>query len=223
MTTYTPNHILTTALAVTAGGTEFISRARANETRQTPSSVATIRALEALQTPDTPAERREEITRRMATYGDATTLAKLRVIIAGLPDTEYGSKIRRLAALDEIPADDHESIGALTSAVVAWANRDDPTRRPPQPGYAAPIGTSLHQSPIRAVVAAVHVFDGNYGTTHLVRFRDHQGHELIWRASQNPRLTPGDNVTLTSGRIKDHTRYRDTDQTVLTHVRLTQH
>jgi hypothetical protein len=77
------------------------------------------------------------------------------------------------------------------------------------------VGRPKQRLTFSATVERKSWFEGNYGVTHIYKFRTTDGNALTWFASRDQDLAVGDAVTLT-GTVKKHDDYRGEAQTVLT-------
>ena len=83
------------------------------------------------------------------------------------------------------------------------------------------VGEIKERREFKVVLESVFYSEGYYGTTAIHRFRDDEGHTLVWFASNAGGWSPEDvgaELTIV-GTIKKHDEYKDWKQTVITRVK----
>lgn len=82
------------------------------------------------------------------------------------------------------------------------------------------VGTVGEKIAFTATVEGVHSFDGNYGTTFVVRFRDDKGNLLVWFASNPPDCVEKDAKVTVTGTVKAHDERDNEKQTLVTRCKV---
>jgi hypothetical protein len=77
------------------------------------------------------------------------------------------------------------------------------------------VGEIKERIEFEAEVTGVYGTEGFYGHTDIVKFKDVDGNQFTWFASDYTNLERGDRMTI-KGTVKKHETYRDIKQTILT-------
>ena len=217
--------VLAVALAVTDGGSDYVSR-QASEWRGTPSTADAVRhqlyggARESAQERLRRA-RLAELAEQYLRDGTAEKVLEYAREMDGTGD--YAANMRVLAAGEHV---DFKHTALLASAVAGWA-RDNDRRKVREasaaayvPGHLAPVKEKVtgHTAVVEKVVALDSYVPGGVGGS-LVIMRASTGHTLKWKASTRQDLSAGDKIAFTGGTVKAHEEYNGQDQTVLTRVK----
>lgn len=166
--------------------------------------------------------RLAEEAQRYLTDGTADAVLIYARTMEGSQD--YAQNMRTLAGGEYVGA---KHTALLASAVSGWARDND--RQAVRaarasayvPGHLAGVGEKVAGN--TAVVEKVVYIDNYYSPDEtpdtLLIMRASTGHTLKWKASGYHDLNAGDTLSLTGGRVKEHSAYQDQDQTVLTRVK----
>lgn len=211
------NDTLAYAMALTENGETFISKKRAEETGETPTSEEFNNLM------NNPNQRgrtwANKIMRKAQEYKDSGEVDALRAHIKELDgSSDY---IANLQAVDKNEWVSPKSTALLISAVsLNKRKRLKDAQNAYKPGYAGEVGSSLKGR--KAKVMSNIVRDGsNYNASRSqVTFVDEDGHQMVWWASKEIEVNEGDEVLISSGRVKRHGQYNGIDQTILTRIRL---
>lgn len=79
------------------------------------------------------------------------------------------------------------------------------------------IGDKLKQ--ITVTLTKKSSFCGRFGLTNILEFRDENKNYLVWFTSTDPKFEVGDIISL-SGTIKEHKKYKEIPQTIVTRCKL---
>lgn len=113
-----------------------------------------------------------------------------------------------------------ETTAGYAASIIGYAKR---TRKDAKFKEAAAnsshIGNVKDRLTVQAKVEQIRWFNGSYGETQILKFRDGDGNALTWFSSREQDVKVGDTVNLT-GTVKKHDSYRGEAQTVLTRCRL---
>ncbi|GEL48765.1 hypothetical protein CHO01_38810 [Cellulomonas hominis] len=217
--------VLATALAVTDGGREYLSRDAAMWQGRPATGDAVRTQLYGAGLRETPQQAAERVhiaeqTQRYLDDGTAAAVLEYARTMDG--EGDYATNLRTLAGGEHVT---YRHSALLASAVSGWARENE--RRAVReakaaayvPGYLAGVREKVAGH--TAVVEKVVYLDGYaYGSTDtLVLMRSETGHTLKWKASGRKDLEAGQKLTLTGGTVKEHGSYRGQDQTVLTRVK----
>lgn len=200
--------LIAVGLAASNDGKEFVPKSKASM-RTPPTAEVVARDLHAL-IPESQEPARRAAAENILSWvneqpeGESDFIDNLRSVLAG-DERWVGRK--------------HFGIGV--AAIVAhrnaleWAARDSENANAYSPGHVGMVGERFRDLPM--TVAVVDVSEDMYGPKTRLVFRDDtSGRQVIWWASgDRGELSPGDKVTVT-GTVKEHSAYRDTDQTVIT-------
>ncbi len=94
--------------------------------------------------------------------------------------------------------------------------------------YIGSIGDRIKNVPVTFIF--VRFFDGFYGTTSIMKFKDDNGNVIIWKTNSSPEILDknGNEIVINegtrlyiTGTIKEHNEYNDEKQTILTRCKLT--
>ena len=93
-------------------------------------------------------------------------------------------------------------------------------QRATQDGSSVHVGEIKERIEFEAQVEFTKEFDGYYGTSTMIKFRDLRGNVLTWFKSDFSNLQRGDRVAV-KGTVKKHDEYQGTKQTILTRCKVT--
>lgn len=86
----------------------------------------------------------------------------------------------------------------------------------PKTGYIGAVGEKVSMS---VTYTNQYYFDTQFGTTYVYKFRDSEGHIIIWKTAKILEIEKGDSITLT-GTVKEQKEYRGEEQTVMTRCKI---
>jgi len=141
---------------------------------------------------------------------------------------EGNDYLHNLSALGQAEAVSAKALGLAVSAVVAHTRileREVKRRHRAEINKDSVfLGSVKDKLELEVTLEFTRQWETNYGVTTLYSFRDNNGNVLIWKASRDQDLDPGDRIRI-KGTIKDHTVYEmksgDTvKQTVLTRCKV---
>ena len=159
--------------------------------------------------------------------------------LTGKSDFDYNMKIVASEFMVE-----HRSIGILAYLIPAFFRASQREFERVQRRAALKLGESqyvgevghkigvkkTHQiAPFEAVLYGYHAMNGQYGTTHIYRFRSTDGNVFVWFASEGPAealdlggldATKRVPVRIEGGSVKKHTEYDGVKQTYLTRCKV---
>lgn len=208
---YDVRRLIAIALAVSNGGTKFVSRSHAREYGKQATSDLVGFVLH-------PGNRAEDIKEARELLETSREISEELIdeILAEAENVsgEYGQDLRAVAHSTQISG---QSIGLLISVIACWFRATEQRRenRAYVKGFIGDLKVRLRD--LNLTVASVRVFGGDYGDRTFIQFRTEDGHCVKWFASGDlsHELEAGVKVTLT-GTVKEHAVYEDLDQTVLT-------
>lgn len=221
------NHMIAYALAVSNNGETFTSRSAAMNSGRSATADEIERALWGRHKDD--AKWREEIEARASEYmanGRADEVLNEIKNIQG--DNDYATNLRTIASGEYV----HPRNNALlVSGLSVYRKNQEKKKAESAPkaavGFAAPEGEPMKGK--KATITKVKNFT-DYDeyqrmdvTRSKITFRDENGHELVWWASRViEEAEEGKEITFKGGAVKKHKHdnYTDTDQTILTRVKL---
>ena len=213
--------LIATALAVSDGGKQFLSKARAEEWERTSTSAATNEVLFGRAYDRKDAERRDEIHQRAQQYledGTADAVVAAGQTVDG--DGDYPVNLRTALAGEWV---DSRHSGIAVSAIAMWRRGQEraAVKAAVAPGFIAPEKAKI--AGVKATVTKVSYVDDPYGyhggVNTLVIFQTPDGHQLKWFASGRKDFEVGQAGTFTGGSVKAHEQYKGADQTVVTRVK----
>lgn len=216
------DYALGIALAVSDGGENFVSKAKAWEygIESTAERVATV-----TWGGNISPEEREAILGRAAGYVASGKVKEVLSTIEKLEGTsDYAVNLKTAAAGEWVK---YENVAVLVSGLSSYTRekRRAEAAAAPQPtkGFLAPPQTKLKG--VKAKVKKVRHLEstdpwGRPQVRSQVVYEDEQGHELIWWASKAVGVKEGATVTFSGGTVKAHGNFNGVDQTVLTRVKM---
>lgn len=161
-------------------------------------------------------------TARMAAAIDANTASAFEASVAAacggdtISETAVGVACAAVAMyLREAETQQITTMGRVSGHFGAVGDRLSAAKVPKKDRDAGVV----HHAPAPATVASVRTFNGDFGTTWLVKLLADSGHVFAWRASNDPGVRPGDSVVV-RGTIKAHAEHKGTPETVLTRAAL---
>lgn len=83
--------------------------------------------------------------------------------------------------------------------------------------FVGEVGDKLKQ--IAVTLTKKNSFCGRFGLTNILEFRDENKNYLVWFTSTEPKFEIGDKISL-SGTIKEHKKYKEIPQTIVTRCKL---
>jgi hypothetical protein len=83
--------------------------------------------------------------------------------------------------------------------------------------FVGEVGDKLKQ--IAVTLTKKNSFCGKFGLTNILEFRDENKNYLVWFTSTEPKFEIGDKISL-SGTIKEHKKYKEIPQTIVTRCKL---
>lgn len=83
--------------------------------------------------------------------------------------------------------------------------------------FVGEVGDKLKQ--ITVTLTKKNSFCGRFGLTNILEFRDENKNYLVWFTSTEPKFEIGDKISL-SGTIKEHKKYKEIPQTIVTRCKL---
>lgn len=207
------------ALAVSDGGTDYVSRSRAEILER--ASTAD-RVFSVIEPPQRAEDRRgwEAIKAKADEYIADGTVEK--VIEAGRNiegDGDYAENMRVVLANEHVS---YKHLGLAVSAVGVWSRNQERAARnaPVAKGFVADVGEKITGT--KATVVTVKHMDNPYqrgAENTLVVFRTESGHLVKWFASGRKNFKVGEVGEFTGGTVKKHDQYKDQDQTVVVRVK----
>lgn len=207
--------VLATAACI-AGERGWVSRAKADETGQTPSGDTLKSCLFPVGKADEQAaafftpkpEHREQA---------AKVLAWCLALEPG--DSEYLANLKRAATAEWVTI---RTCAILGSAVAAW-HRENGEARVAKLDLTGSkfIGAEKDKLVLQVTLDKWIPIDGYYGTTHLYIFHTDDLNVVKWFSSRDADLDPGTRYEL-KGTVKGHEVRDDVNETVLTRCKLTQ-
>ncbi len=163
----------------------------------------------ALQPDESDHEKARECIRWAAESTDSSDFAHtLRVAVASECATRRTEGV--LAALPKC-AD------AALARATEQAREAEQAARQWAPGYAGEIGERLRDLPVE--VKRARWVDSDFGGSTMIVMRSEAGHQLVWWASGDRDVEPGDRLLLT-GTVKKHSEYNGASQTTVTRCKL---
>lgn len=201
------------ALAVSHGGDNYVSSARARESF-TSSTADQVRYQ--FFNPTIKNEDRVDPSPYMDKAKELIENTKFE------GDTDYATNMRTITSRE------HVGIRQMSMAVsvIAAANRSrwqaerEAARAAhvPSVGFIADKGEKIKN--INLKVKKVFHDHNDYGPTTFLIMESEDGKEVIWRASKELNYSSGDTINVLSATVKDHSNYNGNDQTVLTRARV---
>jgi len=156
---------------------------------------------------------------------DGTVEAVLASVAKMSPDSDYAANLQTYVAGESVS---QRGFNLVASAVKVYARdaqieAERAARPEPVAGFMAPVKASVKGEQVTVTKVNHRTEYDDYARREVTRTQvvmaDSQGHEVIWWASSEQDLEPGQAITLTGGSVKKHDNYRGTDQTVLTRVK----
>ena len=128
-----------------------------------------------------------------------------------------GDYMANLVAISQAGAVTDKSLGLAVSAIVAYdraMEREVKRReRDSKKGFSDYVGEPKKRMQFDGMtVESVRYWEGTYGVTTFVKFRDAADNVVVWKASNSPDLEVGDVVNF-KATVKAHTEYRGEKQT----------
>lgn len=135
-------------------------------------------------------------------------------------DSDYGQNMAVIVAGEYVS---YRNVGTLASLVAVYAREKElaverARSKPAATEYLGAVGDKVKDLALH--VKTVRYWEGDYGTTTFIIGRDDAEHVIVWKASKEIDLEPGDTLHLKSATIKAHDEYKGTLQTVLTRARI---
>jgi hypothetical protein len=217
--------VIATALAVSDGGRQYVSKAAAAAGLTSTASAVS----NALYSPARTVQERLDAERIAAAAdrfdADGTVDEVLQTVRDMQTGSDYADNLRTLTAGQYVNA---RHVALVASAVTVWARAKEieQVRRAEVasyvPGYVAPVGEKVPAGTV-LTVSKVRYLDDPYsyygGVNTLVLMRDEQGRIVKWFASGRHDLDAGQQVRIGGGRVKSHEQYEGKDQTVVTRLK----
>ena len=230
---YRNEDVVAITLAVSNDGQNFVSQATAQAYGRNPTSKYVNDVLHGGKDVD-PAWRAD----MLAQAGKMMENGRVEQVIYNVRDMEgendYVTNMKTLVTGEYVSP---RSIGMLASAVgveyrakyaaekVARAKAREEARKSEfVPGHfltpeaKIPKGTGFDVFEVRQVPG--HDGWGNEIIKHRVTMKDEAGHQVVWFASSLTDLKEGQQIRVSSGRVRKHGEYRDIDQTIVSNLRI---
>jgi hypothetical protein len=224
------NHMIAYAIAVSDEGKDFVTRGAA----QWGDRKSTADDIEAALWSKDPKERawREKIELKATEFMNNGKADEVLNFIRNLEgDNDYVTNLRTVAAGEMMKPSNSallvSGIGSYYRDQIKKQRELEKANKPKKVaaavGWVGEIGDKMKDK--KATVVGVwdrevrDDYTGHEVTRSQVRFRDENGHELIWWASKKIEVEEGAEVIFKGGSIKKHDHFNGTDQTSLTRVK----
>lgn len=219
--------ILAYALAVSSGGEKFVSRSVASRYDKVSTAEDLNFVLYANPKDYEMKKMQREMTAKAKEYLENGKAEEVLEMIRNVKvENDYTSNLSTIAKGENVTDRD---IGLLISGLTILRKKKEAEERAskpkPAPGFAGDVKSSVKG--MKATVSNVYhreVYDEykhEYVVKSIVKFRDEQGHEMVWFASKEiENLEEGQKITFAGGSVKSHGSYDGYDQTGLTRVKV---
>lgn len=128
------------------------------------------------------------------------------------PNNDYLHNLKVLVSSGVI---EWRDTGLAASIIIAYQKAKEKKKQREKSEHIGEVGERIE---VDVVVEKVHVFENDWGTTKLHRFKDDKGNVIVWFAS-NELLEEGKNYKI-RGTVREHSEYRGVKQTVLTRCKV---
>lgn len=212
--------LIATALAVSDGGKDFVSRALASESRLATATLVEEQLFGRSHNRQEAEERAAVQDRANAYLVDGTVDATIKAAQEMTGDGDYATNMRTVTAGEWVSP---RHIGLVASSVMAWRREQEraATKAAITPGFIGAEGAKI--AGVKATVTKVTYIDDPYsyygGVNTLVIFQADDGHQVKWFASGRKDFEVGAAGQFTGGSVKKHDTYQGVDQTVVTRAK----